>query len=299
MPNETQHQDDNRTMAEQDEFAHTEAINSLDRTGEMPFLPAAPAAQPLPAYAPPLVAHHPEPKIKGRWWMVAAATFIGLAIAAGAWGNRSRVSSVGLLGVDRSALDQAAAVAPEPEDDVVTESQPAQEPEPLPDAEPEETLPDTRSGKLYDGTGDQGAESPDATAETDNGGSYSFSWPDEQGGQGYELSIPTDPESGDGTYSFSWPDEQGGDQGHEFSYRHGGNSYTFEYDGQQYSLDLEDLEWLLGEGGAGHEPNGGYEGNAYGAPGDLGYYDELQMPGFGEQYPADPMPGYEGWGRSW
>ena len=92
---------------------------------------------------------------------------------------------------------------------------------------------------------------------------------------------------------------QGGDQGHEFSYHHDGNSYTFEYDGRQYSLDLEDLEWLLGEGGAGHGPNGGYEGNAYGAPGDLGYYDELQMPGFGEQYPADPMPGYEGWGRSW
>lgn len=297
MPNETQHQDDNRTMAEQDEFARAEAINSLDRTGETPFLPAAPATQPLPAYAPPLVAHHPEPRIKGGRWVAVAAVTLGLVVGAAALRDRpQRVSSVGLLGTGSKVVEEVVATAP-----------PAEAPREAIEALPEEQ-PDTTpspEGKFSDAPGGNTPSITETPTEEDASSTYSFSWPDEQGGQGYGLEVPADPESDGGTYSFSWPDEQDPRHGHEFSYRHEGDSYTFEYDGQGYTLDLEDLEWLLGEGGSqdyGRDSGQGYgqdDASSYDYPGDLGGFGDLQMPEFGGGSPGDHMPGYGDWGGPW
>lgn len=225
-------------------------------TSEFP----ATASSPLPAYAPPLVAHHPEPRLKGRWWAVAAAALLGIVVAAGAWTRSSRVSSVGLLGVQRPAQEQVVAPAPRPE--------PLAE-EALP-AEPEASTPRAATpegGKIGGLVGSPSSEEPPAPAAEGQGETFGFSWPDENGGTwGYEYTIPSDPESTDESYSLTWPDEQDPSRNHEFRYRREGDSYTFEYDGEEFSLDLEDLEWLFG----GEQPDGwnyweGWGDGGYGA----------------------------------
>lgn len=254
-------------------------------TATFPTQPQEETAQPLPAYAPPLVAHHPEPRLKGRWWMVAAATLLGLVVAIGALHGRStRVSSVGLFGAKNEPVAEAVATTPVPEEPEAVAPPVVEEPQ------PEATAPG--EGKLSD----QG-DSPDVVEQgTPQGETYGFSWPDENGGTwGYEYTVPSDPDSG-GSYSFTWPDEQGGEHGHEFSYRYDDDSMTFEYDGQEYSLDLDDLEWLL-------DPGEGY-GDSYGygydeVPGELGGYGDLQMPGYDGDPSDNQMPGHENPFGSW
>ena len=244
------------------------ASQNDDRTTTtFPTQPQEETAQPLPAYAPPLVAHHPEPRLKGRWWMVAAAMLLGLVVAIGALHGRStRVSSVGLFGAKNEPVAEAVTAAPAPEEPEVVAPPAVEEPQ------PEAATPG--DGKLSD----QG-DSPDVGGQgTPQGETYGFSWPDENGGTwGYEYTVPSDPVDGGGSGSLTWPDEQDPSRNHEFSYRYDDDSMTFEYDGQEYSLDLDDLEWLL-------DPGEGY-GDSYGygndvAPGGLGGYGDLQMPGY-------------------
>ncbi len=236
-------------------------------TATFPTQPQEETAQPLPAYAPPLVAHHPEPRLKGRWWMVAAATLLGLVVAIGALHGRSaRVSSVGLFGAKNETVAEAVTTAPAPEEPEVVAPPDVEGPQ------PEAATPG--EGKLSDR-----GNSPDVEGQgTPQGETYGFSWPDENGGTwGYEYTVPSDPDAGGGSGSLTWPDEQDPSRNHEFSYRYDDNSMTFEYDGQEYSLDLDDLGWLL-------DPGEGYgDSYEYGygeAPGGLGGYGDLQMPGY-------------------
>lgn len=245
----------------------TASQNDDRTTATFPAQPQEETAQPLPAYAPPLVAHHPESRLKGTWWMVAAATLLGLVVAIGAMHGRStRVSSVGLFGAKDKTVEEAVATTPVPEEPEVVTPPAVEEPQ------PEATAPG--EGKLYDLGSSPDVEEQDAP----QGEAYSFSWPDENGGTwGYEYTVPSDPDAGGGSGSLTWPDEQDPSRNHEFSYRYDDNSMTFEYDGQEYSLDLNDLGWLF-------DPDEGY-GDSYGygpdeVPGGLGGYGDLQMPGY-------------------